>query len=81
MVRRPAVQRHRQNARHGSLSDAPVPAENVSMGGAPLLNGVLERAGDVFLPDHLGEFLGTVLARQDLVAHGVDTRLYVMPPR
>src|SRR5436305_1254191 len=34
--------------------------------------------GNVLLPDHLGEFLGTVLARENLVAHGSVTRLYVI---
>jgi hypothetical protein len=44
-------------------------AENVSVGGSPLFEGVLERAGNVLLPDDLGELLWTVFARQDGVAH------------
>ena len=69
LVRRAAVQRHRQNARHGGLSDAAVTAENVAVGGAALLDGILQGAGYVFLPDDFGEFLGTVFAGEDLIAH------------
>jgi hypothetical protein len=36
---------------------------------ALLLNGVLERAGDVLLANHLRKTLGTVFTRQNLVAH------------
>ena len=32
------------------------------MGRSSLLNGVLERTGNVLLPDDLGEFLWTVFA-------------------
>ena len=50
-------------------------AEDVPVRRALLFDRVLERAGDVLLPDHFGEFLGAVLARQDLIAHGVDSRI------
>ena len=45
-------------------------AKNVAVRRSPLLNGILERAGNMFLSDHLGELLRTVLARQNLIAHG-----------
>ncbi len=69
LVRRAAVQRHRQNARDGGLADAAMSAENVAVGGASLLDGVFQGAGDVVLPDDFGEFLRAVFAGQDLVAH------------
>ncbi len=76
MVLRPAIQRHRQNARDGGLADAAMAAEDVAVRDASLLDGVLQGAGDVVLPDHLGEFLWTVFARENLVTHGGKTRLY-----
>ena len=65
-----AIQRHGQDAGNGSLADATVPAEDVSMGYALQLDGVLESTGDMFLPDHLRKALRTIFARQYLVAHG-----------
>ena len=56
-------------------------AENVAMGGASLLDSVLEGAGDVLLSDDLGKFLRTVFAGQDGVAHERKRRLYVMGGR
>src|ERR1700739_1492061 len=47
-------------------------AEDIAVGGASLLDGVLEGAGDVFLSDDLGELLRTVLAGQDGVAHELE---------
>ena len=44
-------------------------AEDVAVSGARLFEGILQRAGDVLLSDHLGEFLRTIFARQDGVAH------------
>ena len=70
MVLRLAIQRHRQNARDGRLADAAVAAEDVAVGDASLRDGILQRAGDVLLPDHLGELLWTVFARQNLITHG-----------
>ena len=73
-----AIQCHRQNASDGGLADAAMAAEDVAVGGASLLDGVLEGAGDVLLSDDLGEFLRTVFAGQDGVTHGRKRRLYVM---
>ena len=44
-------------------------AENVAVSGTHLLQGILQGAGDVLLSDDLGEFLRTIFARQDSVAH------------
>ena len=73
---RTAIQRSGQNTGHSGLSDAAMTAENVAVGGATLFDGVLQSAGDVLLSDHLGEFLWTVFAGQDGVAHGQKSRLY-----
>ena len=59
---RPAVQRHRQNARDGGFADAAMSAEDVAVGDALLLDGVLQGAGDVVLADDVGELLGPVFA-------------------
>ena len=69
LFRRAAIQRHGQNARDGGFADAAMSAENVAVSGASLLDGVFQGAGDVVLPDDFGEFLRTVFAGQDLVAH------------
>ncbi len=63
LVRRPAVQRHGQDARHGGLADPAMPAEDVPVRRPSLLDGILQGAGNMFLPDDLGELLRTVLAR------------------
>ena len=68
VVFRAAIQCGGQNARDRGLADAAVAAENVAVGGASLLDGVLEGAGDVFLSDDFGEFLRTVFAGQDGVS-------------
>src|SRR5437588_5490150 len=70
LIRGPAIQSHRQNTRHRCFPNPAVPAKNVAVRRPSLLNGILERAGNVLLPDYLGEFLRTVLTRQDLIAHG-----------
>ena len=62
MVLRTAVQGHRQDARDGGLADAAVSAEDVAVCDALLLDGVLQGAGDVVLPDDIGEFLWPVFA-------------------
>ena len=66
---RPAVQSHGQDAGDGRLSDSPMPAEDVAVGDALLRNRILQGARDVFLADNVGEFLRTIFARQDLIAH------------
>src|SRR5437762_12308858 len=70
LIRGPAIQGHSQNAGHRCLANPAVPAKNVAVRRPPLLNGILERAGNMLLPDHFGKFLRTVLTRQDLIAHG-----------
>jgi hypothetical protein len=70
VIFRAAIQGGGQNAGDGGFADAAVSAENVAVGGASLLDGVLQSAGDVLLSDDLGEFLRTILAGQDGVAHG-----------
>ncbi len=72
-----AVQGHGQDAGDGRFADAAMAAEDVAVGGASLLDGVLQGAGDVLLSDDLGEFLRTVFAGQDGVTHGRKRRLYV----
>src|SRR5438270_13234793 len=69
MIGRSAVQGHCQDARNRRLPDAAMPAEDVAMRDALLLNCVLERARHVLLPDNVGKTLRTVLSREDLVAH------------
>ena len=76
MVLRLAIQRHRQNARDGGLADPAMSAEDVAVRDASLLDGVLQGAGDVVLPDHVGEFLWPVFARENLITHGRKIRLY-----
>ena len=76
MIFRSAVQGRGQDAGDGGFADASMAAENVAVGGASLLDGVLQGAGDVFLSDDLGEFLRTVFAGQDRVTHGRKRRLY-----
>ena len=49
-----------------------MPAKNVAVSDAFLLNGVLQGAGNVFLPDDFGEFLRPVFARKNLIAHGEE---------
>src|SRR5205085_6279265 len=71
-----AIEGHSQDARDGRFPYPTVAAEDVSVRDALLLDGILQGAGDVFLPDHVGKSLRTVLAGQDLIAHG-RTRLYV----
>src|SRR6266567_2813163 len=79
LVGRTAVERHRQDSGHRRLSNSAVPAEDVSMRGASLVNGILQRAGDVLLPNDFRKFLWTVFAREDLVAHGRRYSDYTSP--
>ena len=53
-----------------------MPAEDVTVGSSALLNGILKCAGDVVLPDYVGELLGTVFAGKNLVAHEGDEANY-----
>ena len=61
LVRRAAVQRHGQDARYRRLADPAMSAEDVPVRCPPLLHGVLQGPGNMFLADDLGEFLRTVL--------------------
>ena len=61
---------HGENARDGGFADAAVPAENIAVCDTSLLDGVLEGAGDVLLPDDFGKLLRTVFSGENLVAHG-----------
>jgi hypothetical protein len=45
-------------------------AENVAVGDPSLRDSVLERAGNVLLPDDFRELLRTVFSGENLVAHG-----------
>src|SRR5207248_10523062 len=74
IFRRPAIQGHSQDAGYGSLPDAAMSAEDVAVRNAVLLNGVLECAGNVVLPDDFRELLGTVFSGKNLVAHGREMR-------
>ena len=77
MIGRTAIQRHRQNARHRGFPNAAMPAKNVAVSHAVLLNGIFQRASDMLLPDHVGEALRTVFAGQDRVAHARSSQLAV----
>ena len=72
LIGRPAIQCGRENARHGGFSDPAMAAEYVAMRGAPLLQSILQSAGNVLLSDNFGEFLRTIFARQDGVAHELE---------
>src|SRR5262249_25166825 len=78
VVLRAAIERHGPNPGHRRFPDAPMPAENIPLAYPALFNSVSERTRNVFLPDHFGELLRTVLACQNLVAHEKKTKLYVM---
>jgi hypothetical protein len=45
-------------------------AKNVSVRDPALLDSILERAGDVLLPDDFRELLRTIFSGENLVAHG-----------
>ena len=74
-----AVQRHGQNAGDRSFADPAMSTENIAMRNPLLLNGVLQGAGDVLLPNDFRKFLWTVFAREDLVAHGRRCSDYTSP--
>ena len=56
---------------------AAMSAEDIAVRDAPLRDGVLQGTSDVLLPDHLGELLWPIFARQNLITHGRRTRLYL----
>ena len=64
-----AVQALGEDAGDGRLARAARAAEEVGMGDAPGRDGMAERVRDVLLPDHVGETLRAILARDDLVRH------------
>jgi hypothetical protein len=49
-----------------------MPAEDVTVSGAALLDRILQSASDVLLPDNFRELLRTVFSGKDLVAHGKE---------
>ena len=69
-----AVQGFGENARRGGLSDAARPDEKVGMSDTTGTHGVLERARDVLLPDHVGEPLGTPFPGDNLIRHNKSFR-------
>ena len=64
-----AVQRFREDSRGRRFSGAARAEKNVRMCQAVLLDGILERAGDVILPDDFAERLGPVFSGKNRVAH------------
>ena len=78
MILGAAVKGGGQDAGDGGFADAAVSAEDVAMGGASLLDSVLEGTGDVLLSDDLGELLRTVFAGQNGIRHEAKRRLYGM---
>ena len=75
--RRPAVQRHRQDARNRRFPDPAMPGEDVPMGDPPLLQRIQQGAGHVLLPGHIGEALRAILPSQNLIGH----RMLIVTPR
>jgi hypothetical protein len=53
-----------------------MPTEDVAMCNPLLLDGILQGAGDVFLPDYVGELLGSIFAGENLITHERKIRLY-----
>jgi hypothetical protein len=72
LVRRAAVQGHGQDSRNRSFPNTTMPAEDVTVSGAALLDRILQSASDVLLPDNFRELLRTVFSGKDLVAHGKE---------
>ena len=64
-----AVERLGQDARGRGLPDPARPDEEVGVRQPVLLDGILERARDVRLPDEVVESLRPVFAGEDLIAH------------
>ena len=76
MVLRLAIQRHRQNSCNRCLTDPTMSTEDVTVRNSSLLDGVPQRPRDVILADNIGESLGPVFTRENLITHGGRTRLY-----
>src|ERR1043165_4117568 len=70
LFRRAAVQSHSQNTGNGRLPNSPMSAKNLTMRNPALFNGILERTGNVILPNDLRKLLRTVFTCQDLITHG-----------
>ena len=64
-----AVQSRSEDAGDCGFADAAMSAENIAVGRASLLDGILQGAGDVLLSDDLRKLLGTVFAGQDGITH------------
>ncbi len=64
-----AIERLCQDARSRRFTCPARPDKKVGVGQAILLDRILERAGDVGLPDDIVERLGSVFAGENLVAH------------
>ena len=64
-----AIERLRQDARRRSFPCPARPDKKIGVGQAILLDRILERAGDVVLPDHIVERLRSIFAGENLVAH------------
>ena len=64
-----AVKRLRKNSRRGGLAHAARAGKNVRVRHAPGADGVLQRAGDMLLPGHIGKRLWAPFPRNDLIAH------------
>ena len=62
MILGAAIESGSQNPGDGSLANPAVATENVAVSGSSLLDGILERPGDVLLSDDLRELLRTVFA-------------------
>ena len=58
-----AIQRHGKNASNGCFANAAMAAEDITMRNPLLIDGILQGAGHVFLPNHLRKTLWPVLAR------------------
>src|SRR5207302_7890853 len=69
MILGAAIESGSQNPGDGSLANPEVATENVAVSGSSLLDGILERPGDVLLSDDLRELLRTVFAGEDGVTH------------
>ena len=65
-----AVEGFGEDARGGGFPCAARAHEDVSVGEALLLDGVLERGGDVLLADDVGKRLRPIFAGKNRVAHG-----------
>ncbi len=63
------IERFGQNAGRRSFPCPARPDKKIGVGQAILLNRILERAGDVRLPDDIVKRLGPVFAGKNLVAH------------